>query len=151
MFLSGGRSETNGFEAGRLLGFRFIPIMPSRSHVPQDIVQRQFEAYNAHDVEGILGAYAEDAQHFEYPAKLLATGKAELRARFTARFQDPRLNVSLVHRVVAASYVLDHENVSATFAEGTGTTEMVAIYEGPRDKIARAWFILGAVKVEMAP
>jgi hypothetical protein len=40
--------------------------------------------------------------------------------------------------------VIDHEQVTRTFPEGTGKLELVAIYEVQNDKIANAWFIPGA-------
>jgi hypothetical protein len=39
--------------------------------------------------------------------------------------------------------VIDHEKVTRTFPEGTGTLDAVAIYEIQSGKIARAWLILG--------
>jgi hypothetical protein len=41
---------------------------------PGAIVQRQLEAYNARDIEELLKAYAPDAQIFEHPSTLLASG-----------------------------------------------------------------------------
>ncbi len=34
---------------------------------------------NAHDIDAFLATYADDAQLFEHPAKLLARGQAEMR------------------------------------------------------------------------
>jgi hypothetical protein len=53
---------------------------------PAAVVQRQLDAYNARDVDALLATYAEDAQMFEHPSKLLATGAVALRERFVARF-----------------------------------------------------------------
>ena len=58
---------------------------------PGVVVQRQLDAYNARDIDALLATYADDAQLFEHPAKLLASGAAQLRERFTARFQEPTL------------------------------------------------------------
>jgi hypothetical protein len=49
-------------------------------------VQRQLDAFNARDLDALLAAYADDAQLFEHPSKLLARGSAAFRERFTARF-----------------------------------------------------------------
>ena len=51
-------------------------------------LQRQLDAYNARDVEAILATYAADAQQFEHPAKLLATGTMAARL-FARQAQDP--------------------------------------------------------------
>jgi hypothetical protein len=42
------------------------------------VVQRQLEAYNARDIGALLATYADDAQQFEHPSKLLAGGSAKL-------------------------------------------------------------------------
>jgi len=111
---------------------------------PEAVVQKQLDAYNAHNLDALMATYAEDAQQFEHPAKLLASGAAQIRERFAARFQEPNLHAALVKRIVAGNVVIDHEHVTRTFPEGTGKIELVAIYEIQDGKIARAWFILGA-------
>jgi len=111
---------------------------------PEAVVQRQLDAFNAKDVEALMATYAEDAQQFEHPAKLLASGAAQIRERFVPRFQEPNLHAKLIKRIVAGNVVIDHEHVTRTFPEGPGKIELVAIYEVQDGKIARAWFILGA-------
>jgi hypothetical protein len=111
---------------------------------PESIVQRQLEAYNAHDIEALLQTYADEAQQFEYPATLLATGTAELRERFQIRFREPNLHARLLRRIVMGHIVIDHEQVTRTFPEGPGTIELIAIYEVHSDRITTARFIYGA-------
>src|SRR5215212_1325901 len=96
---------------------------------PEAVVRRQLEAFNARDVQALMAIYAEDAQQFEYPDTLLASGAAQLRARFEVRFQEPNLHARLIHRTVVGHVVMDHEEVTRTFPEGVGTLEVVAIYE----------------------
>jgi len=81
---------------------------------------------------------------FEHPDKLLASGSAELRERFTARFQEPNLHATLLQRIVMGHIVVDHEKVSRTFPEGPGTIELVMIYEVKAGRIAQAWNLAGA-------
>jgi len=75
----------------------------------ETVVQKQLDAFNSRDVEALLSVYAEDAQLFEHPSKLLASGSAELRKRYTARFQEPNLHATLLERIVAGAIVVDHE------------------------------------------
>jgi hypothetical protein len=110
---------------------------------PESVVQRQLDAYNAKNVDAIMAIYADDAQQFEHPSKLLASGAAEIRPRFVARFHEPNLQAQLVKRIVSGNIVIDHEIVARTFPEGAGKIELVAIYEVKHDKIAKAWFITG--------
>jgi len=111
---------------------------------PEAVVQRQLDAYNAHDVEALMATYAENAQQFEHPAKLLASSAAQIRERLIARFKEPNLHALLLNRIVSGNLVIDHEQVTRTFPEGTGKLELVAIYEVLDGKIARAWFSHGA-------
>jgi hypothetical protein len=115
---------------------------------PADVVQRQLDAYNAKDVEKLLGVYADDAQMFEHPHKLLASGREALRERFVARFQEPNLHARLLKRIVMGSVVVDHEEVTRTFPEGPGTIGLVMIYEVREARIAKAWSIVGEKKLQ---
>lgn len=119
-------------------------IPPELSLDTVAVVQRQLDAYNAHDVDALLATYAEDAEHFAHPEQLIARGHDQLRERFTARFAEPNLHAQLIHRCVMGTKVIDHEIVTRTFPEGPGTLELVAIYEVQHGKIAKAWFISGA-------
>lgn len=114
---------------------------------PESIVQHQLDAYNARDIEALLAIYADDAQMFEHPSKLLACGPAELRERFVARFREPNLRAVLLKRIVAGQTVIDHEKVIRTFPEGPGEIELVMIYEVKNDRIAKAWSIAGEKKI----
>ncbi len=40
---------------------------------PELVVQRQLDAYNARDLDTLLTIYAENAEMFEHPSKLLAS------------------------------------------------------------------------------
>jgi hypothetical protein len=111
------------------------------------VVQKQLDAYNARDLEGLLAIYAGDAQMFEHPSTLLASGSAELRQRFASRFAEPNLHAALLKRIVAGAIVVDHEKVTRTFPEGVGEIELVMIYEVKDGRIARAWSIPGAKTV----
>ena len=118
---------------------------------PEEIVQKQLDAYNARDIEAILRIYADDAQMFEHPSKLLATGAAELRGRFAARFKEPDLSAALRQRIVMGHIVVDHEEVTRNFPEGRGKIELVMIYEVQNGRIAKAWVIGGAKALETKP
>jgi putative hydrolase of HD superfamily len=78
----------------------------------------------------------------------MATGTTELRERFAARFKEPNLQATLLNRIVMGNKVIDHERVARTFPEGTGSIELVAIYEVENGRIARAWFTFGAKSLD---
>ena len=118
-------------------------IMNTPSNESEAVVQGQLDAYNARDIEALLAAYADDAEIFEHPAKLLGAGSAQLRERFTARFKEPDLHALLRKRIVMGQVVVDYEEVTRNFPEGKGTLELVMIYEVENGRIAKAWSIAG--------
>lgn len=115
---------------------------------PETIVQRQLDAYNAHDLEALVATYAEDAQQFEYPDKLLASGAGQIRERIALRFQEPNLHAQLIHRTVQGNIVIDQELITRTFPEGPGTIELIVIYEVREGKIASARFLFGQKTIQ---
>ena len=96
---------------------------------PAAVVQRQLDAYNARDIDALLATYAADARQYEHPGTLLATGADQIRQRMVQRFLESNLHARLVQRAVMGNLVIDHEVVTRTFPEGSGTVEMVCIYE----------------------
>lgn len=113
-------------------------------HSPETVVQRQLDAYNARDLDAIMATYAPNAQQFEHPGKLLASGHAEIRERMALRFQETNLHARLIQRAVMGNIVIDHEQVTRTFPEGPGSVEMTAIYEVRDGLIVSAAVALGA-------
>ena len=121
------------------------------SNDPEPVVQRQLEAFNARNIDALLATYAGDAQMFEHPSKLLASGLGAFRERYAARFQKPNLHATLLNRTVMGNIVVDHEEVSRTFPEGAGKIELLMIYEVQNGRIARAWSIAGAKTLDKEP
>jgi hypothetical protein len=118
---------------------------------PETVVQRQLDAYNARDIDALLATYAPDARQFEHPGKLLATGAAEMRERMALRFEEPNLQARLLQRVVMGNIVIDHEEVTRTFPEGSGRVDMVAIYELVDGKIQSASVQVSNKRLDVAP
>jgi hypothetical protein len=110
---------------------------------PEAVIQRQLDAYNAHDLEAWLATYADDARQFDFPAMLLAEGIQAIRERAIERFQEPNLHSQLLHRTVVGNIVIDHEIVTRTFPEGPGTIDVVVIYQVTDGKIKTASFASG--------
>lgn len=112
------------------------------------VVQRQLDAYNARDIDAFMAVWADDARCFEHPAKLLAQGADEIRARHALRFKEANLSARLIHRMSVGNKVIDREIVTRTFPDGPGTIDVIAIHEVVGDKIANAWFIFGTPVLE---
>jgi hypothetical protein len=110
---------------------------------PEAVVQRQLDAYNAKDLDAWLTTYAPDAKQYELPARLLASGHSEIRARTAPRFNESNLHAHLLSRTVIGKVVIDHETVTRTFPEGPGTIELVCIYVVESGFIQNASFMFG--------
>lgn len=110
---------------------------------PEIVAQKQLDAFNARDIEGLLSTYASDAELFVHPTTLLASGRHELEKLFQARFSEPNLRAILLNRIVCGNKVIDQERVVRTFPEGPGELELTMIYEIQGDKIIRAWSMIG--------
>ncbi len=122
--------------------------MPDTPTTPEAVVQRQLDAYNAHDLGALVAAYADDARLYEHPATLLASGSDQLRERFAPRLREPNLHAQLLGRMVMGRFVVDHERVTRTFPEGSGTIELMATYEVRDSKIVNAWFLTGPKTIQ---
>lgn len=132
-------------------GFSFVASLALCSAAPntaEAVVQAQVDAYNARNIEAFLSTYAEDASLFEWPDKLLARGRAQLRERYGARFDEPGLHAEIVQRIVVGNTVIDHEKVRRMFPEGPGTLEAIAIYDVSNGKIEKAWLRLGEKRLD---
>ena len=132
-----------------MAGFWGCPAVAATG--PEAVVQAQLEAYNARDLNAFLATYAENAELYEHPSKLLASGMAQLRERYAARFAEPNLHAVVVKRIVMGNFVIDHEKVTRMFPEGPGTLDAVAMYEVQGQRIARVWFIFSASVLDPKP
>lgn len=110
---------------------------------PEQVVQRQLDAYNARDVNAWLTSYHPDAEHYELHGGRLARGRSDLKQRIQNRFSEPDLHARLLNRTVMGAIVVDHERITRNFPEGRGHVEMICIYEVEAEVIVRATFAVG--------
>jgi len=106
---------------------------------PEDPVQRQLDAYNAHDLERFVCEYADDVQVFRPPAKEpILSGKEAFGEHYAKnRFTISNLRARLVNRIVSGNIVVDHEAITG-LPEGSRTA--VAVYEVVEGRIRTVWF-----------
>jgi hypothetical protein len=115
----------------------------SQSTDAEEIVQKQLDAYNARDIEAFMANWSDDAEYFQFPSTLLASGSAKIRERHLARFKEPNLFGLLIKRMAVGNLVIDQETVTRSFPDGTGRVDVIAIYQVEKGKIAKAWFKMG--------
>lgn len=109
------------------------------SQSPEDIVQRQLNAYNGHNLNAFMELFADDVKIFNFPNDLVAEGKDMMRQNYGFIEQVPALHCKLVSRTILRQTVIDHERV--TFNAASQPVEVIAIYKVKEDKISEVYFI----------
>ena len=107
---------------------------------PDVIVQKQVEAYNAHDVNAFSACYALDAQVIEFQTgKVYDKNNQEIRLAYAQLFKDlPLIKCSIRSRIVQGEYVIDQELVTGTSIPEFFAT---AIYQVKNEKNIKVWLI----------
>jgi hypothetical protein len=103
-----------------------------------DVVQRQLDAYNAHDLTAFLATYAETAQLVRAgsPDAPIA-GKAAISELYGSKvFNVPGHRAELLGRLASGSKVVDHERV---FGLSPEPFEAFAVYEVRGELIQSVW------------
>jgi hypothetical protein len=136
---------------GTLFMVASITSLAAEPANPEVVIQTQLDAYNAHDIHAFMATYADDAEIYEYPAKLLMKGANQI-ADFYAnkRFNDAKLKATLAKRIVMGDVVVDHEQIVLTFPEGPGQLEVIAIYEVRAGKIEKVTLLRGKKSLDSA-
>src|SRR6478735_7448434 len=77
------------------------------------VVQRQLDAYNAHDLQAFVATYSDDVSVYKVPATFpVISGKQQLTEFYRdSRFSLPNLHAELLHRSVVGNKVIDHERI----------------------------------------
>jgi uncharacterized protein (TIGR02246 family) len=107
---------------------------------PEDVVQRQVDAFNAHDLEAFVASYTEDAvaaggDGMEAPVQ----GHDALRAHYARRLAQPGLRATIEERVRLGPWVVDYEIVQ----NDAGATPALAVYEVEGSLIRRSTIVRG--------
>jgi hypothetical protein len=103
-----------------------------------EVVERQFEAYNARDLARFLTCFADDVRAYRPPAPEPAiVGKRELANFYeTQRFNRPGLRAELLTRMVLGNKVFDHERI---WGIQDDPIEMVAVFRVQDGMIDTTW------------
>lgn len=105
-----------------------------------DVVQRQFDAYNAQDMDAFCATYADDCVIAIYGGATLQAGKDAIRARYSKTFVDfPKNRAWSINRVAHGDVVIDHEKGERS-PEGP-FFEAIVIYTVKDGQIVRVDFI----------
>lgn len=94
---------------------------------PTDLVQRQLDAYNAHDLDAYVACFDPDVRVYRMPSEQpTMVGRDALRTFYAEhRFSIPELHAELRNRIVLGAIVIDHEHVHGL---GDAPMEVAAVY-----------------------
>jgi hypothetical protein len=106
---------------------------------PEQAVQHQLDAYNAHDLQTYLQVYDPAVKVYRPPAPEPAFADRQALGDFyrDQRFNLPGLRADLLHRSVVGNKVVDHERVHGV---GDQPFEVVVAYEVVDGLIRTVWF-----------
>ena len=119
-----------------------VQAAPSAAITPEALIQKQVDAYNAHDLDAFVACYGEAIEFRTMDGKVgPEKGLAPLRKGYGDLFKRfPNLKVKILKRISQGAFVIDQEQ-----AEGMDsvTVTVTAIYETAQGKIVHVWFIEG--------
>lgn len=105
---------------------------------PEDLAQRQLNAYNLRNIEAFLEPYADNVEIYNFPNNLQFKGKEAMRKGYSQMFKNtPNLHCELVNRIVQGNTIIDQERVQF----GNKIMEAIAIYHIENNKIKKVYFI----------
>ena len=107
---------------------------------PEDIIQKQLDFYNNHDLDGFISTYHEDIKIYNLiDNSIILEGKEYLREKYSERFQVLKVHAEVQNRMVIGNRVIDHEHVTTINTDSI--VKAVAIYELEDALIKRVWFV----------
>jgi len=108
--------------------------------LPLRVAERQIDAFNRGDVDGMMVLFAESATMAEFPSgNLIAKDKATIRERFATMLARPeRLIITVDPRVASGAFVFELERWKAKPGERDHSIWMYEIRGG---LIQRAWTV----------
>jgi hypothetical protein len=107
---------------------------------PLELIEKQFDAYNAQDLDALCATYADNCVIADYHGAALQNGKAEFRGRYEETFAEwPQNKARSVNRIALGDYVIDHEKVARS-PEGP-FFDAICIYTVKNGLIARVDFL----------
>lgn len=103
---------------------------------PREVVNRQLDVYNAHDIEGYCALFAPDATISDLvTGQMICNGLQDIRLAYTKRFAEhPQLHCTVHQRMEGPTHAIDKETVTGLPA---GPLHLLAIYE-VRDGLIRS-------------
>jgi hypothetical protein len=110
---------------------------------PAQVVDRQLEAYNRHDIEAFVACYTEDARFIELPDRVKFEGHDAFRTVYARLFAlHPAIHARIAQRMVVGRFVTDLELLEG-LPDDPGPPVIVT-YETVGERIRTVWVIKGS-------
>ncbi len=107
---------------------------------PEDLVQKQLNAYNARNLEAFLTPYSDSIKIYNFGETTFQEGKETMRKNYGKMFEQlPDLHCELRSRMVLGNKIIDHERV--VFDASRPKIEAIAIYIIKHGKIQEVHFL----------
>jgi hypothetical protein len=105
----------------------------------EHVVQRQYDAYNRHDLDAFVAAHAPNVRAYSYPDSLLFEGRDSLRARFGRLFSSaPQVHANIDSRMALGNIVVWKETATGLPEGKTNTGIFVwEVHNGQITRITR--------------
>ncbi len=109
---------------------------------PERVAQALVDAFNAHDVEGILKTYHLNSVARRLPnGDVILTGHADIRKKFEGAFQrSPSIKIEIVQRIVDGVFVIDKEKIITTTDGKKSERFGLVMYEIRDGLIVNEWY-----------
>lgn len=118
-----------------------VPLSDYAFSSPEEVAQKQLNAYNAGDIEAFVACYSDDVKVFNFPDQLQYQGKEIMREGYSGFFENnPKLHCELVKRIVLGHTIIDEENI--TGLSNGGSFSASAIYKIKDGLINEVYFLL---------
>jgi len=115
-----------------------LPVDSILLETPEQIVQRQVNAYNARDIDAFLDTYAEDVEVYNEQGELSMKGHEQMWSTYEPMFERvTNLYCDIQNRITINNKVIDREHVRFN----DRYSDVVAIYDVVDGKIAKVRFI----------
>ncbi|MBC8171867.1 MAG: nuclear transport factor 2 family protein [Anaerolineae bacterium] len=111
------------------------------SKTPEQVVQQQLEAYNAHDIDAFMATYSPTIQIMNFPSgAVIYTDPAVMRTDYQRYFANGLPHAEVSKRMTNGNFVIDYE---VGHDQNKGDWQAIAIYEVVDGLIQRVWFVRG--------
>ena len=100
------------------------------------VIDKQIEAYNAHDIEGFLACYAPDAVIEDGRSNVLMRGIEAIRAEYEPFFHDfPSLRGEVMQRISVQAWTVDEEVITGSQPEPVAAVVAYHVEHGRIDRV----------------